>query len=58
MPTPVVLTRSSGPILLGYRSENVSETGEQDWHRLPAHRDEDQVKLDVDRSFVYYPEGQ
>lgn len=27
-------------------------------HRLPRHRDEDQVQLDVNRSFVYYPNGQ
>lgn len=26
-----------------------------DWNSLPRHRDEDQVQLDVDRSFVYYP---
>ncbi|EPS43475.1 hypothetical protein H072_2540 [Dactylellina haptotyla CBS 200.50] len=25
--------------------------------KLPAHRDEDQVELDVNRSFVYYPTG-
>ncbi|RYO75483.1 hypothetical protein DL766_002570 [Monosporascus sp. MC13-8B] len=25
------------------------------WRNLPRHPDEDQVKLDVDRSFVYYP---
>ncbi|KAI0161770.1 rab-GTPase-TBC domain-containing protein [Hypoxylon sp. FL1284] len=49
------------PILLGCR---VDEDGEQkdekrekpdSWRDLPRHRDEDQVKLDVDRSFVYYP---
>jgi hypothetical protein len=27
------------------------------WRELPPHRDEEQVKLDVDRSFVYYPNG-
>ncbi|XXG99281.1 eukaryotic translation initiation factor 5B [Hypoxylon texense] len=48
------------PILLGCR---VDERGEQkeeasdSWTGLPRHRDEDQVKLDVDRSFVYYPSG-
>lgn len=26
-----------------------------DWRDLPRHRDEDQVKLDVNRSFIYYP---
>ncbi|KAI0459572.1 rab-GTPase-TBC domain-containing protein [Xylaria acuta] len=25
------------------------------WRHLPRHRDEEQVKLDIDRSFVYYP---
>lgn len=28
------------------------------WKDLPSHRDEDQVRLDVDRSFVYYPQNQ
>ncbi|KOS21478.1 GTPase-activating protein gyp10 [Escovopsis weberi] len=27
-----------------------------DWRRLPRHRDEDQVQLDVNRSFVNYPD--
>jgi TBC1 domain family member 20 len=29
-----------------------------DWKSLPPHRDEEQVKLDVNRSFVYYPSGE
>ncbi|KAI0478995.1 rab-GTPase-TBC domain-containing protein [Xylariaceae sp. FL0804] len=29
---------------------------EDSWRDLPRHRDEDQVKLDVHRSFVYYPD--
>lgn len=47
------------PVLLGCRVDD--ERGEQkeeasdSWTGLPRHRDEDQVKLDVDRSFVYYP---
>ncbi|KAI0132774.1 GTPase-activating protein gyp10 [Xylariales sp. AK1849] len=28
------------------------------WRELPRHRDEDQVRLDVDRSFIYYPHHQ
>ncbi|KAK9424964.1 putative Rab-GAP TBC domain-containing protein [Seiridium unicorne] len=28
------------------------------WTELPRHRDEDQVRLDVDRSFIYYPNDQ
>ena len=26
------------------------------WEELPRHRDEDQVQLDVNRAFVYYPD--
>ncbi|KAI1800504.1 rab-GTPase-TBC domain-containing protein [Daldinia bambusicola] len=45
------------PILLGV---HVDQHGEQDetsdsWATLKEHRDEGQVKLDVNRSFVYYP---
>ncbi|KAL6858488.1 rab-GTPase-TBC domain-containing protein [Trichoderma novae-zelandiae] len=29
-----------------------------DWKDLPRHRDEDQVQLDVNRSFVHYPSDQ
>ncbi|UKZ46917.1 hypothetical protein TrVGV298_001128 [Trichoderma virens] len=29
-----------------------------DWKELPRHRDEDQVQLDVNRSFVHYPSDQ
>lgn len=29
----------------------------QPWQDLPHHKDEDQVRLDVNRSFVYYPKG-
>ncbi|KAK6346857.1 hypothetical protein TWF696_006962 [Orbilia brochopaga] len=31
--------------------------GRRPYTELPAHRDEEQVQLDVDRSFVYYPSG-
>lgn len=31
--------------------------GDCSWEKLPRHRDEEQVQLDVDRSFVYYPTG-
>lgn len=30
---------------------------DRSWERLPRHRDEEQVQLDVDRAFVYYPRG-
>lgn len=29
-----------------------------DWDGLKPHTDEDQVQLDVHRSFVYYPKGE
>lgn len=46
-----------GPILLQ------SNRGRQHdvlapWDELPSHPDEDQIQLDVNRSFVYYPSGQ
>lgn len=31
--------------------------GRTPYTELPPHRDEDQVQLDVNRSFVYYPSG-
>jgi len=35
------------------------ETEEREsWKGLPKHRDEDQVQLDVNRSFIYYPNDQ
>ncbi|KAI1476316.1 rab-GTPase-TBC domain-containing protein [Daldinia eschscholtzii] len=45
------------PILLGV---HIDQHGEREktsdsWGKLEQHRDEGQVKLDVDRSFVYYP---
>lgn len=51
---------SPGPLLLGYLyndSDIKQETGNDRWKSLPKHRDEDQVRLDVDRSFIYYPNG-
>lgn len=48
---------SAGPILLGYDSEKEELKGDQpDWKALPRHGDEDQIKLDVNRSFIYYPQ--
>ncbi|KAH6899043.1 rab-GTPase-TBC domain-containing protein [Thelonectria olida] len=40
--------------------EHVGDSGKPpvdplDWKDLPRHRDEDQVQLDVNRSFIYYP---
>lgn len=52
------LRRNAWPILLGCvsRDQDADQRAmTQDWTKLPEHRDEGQVKLDVDRSFVYYP---
>ena len=44
-----------GPILLHCADkEEATSTASKE---LSHHRDEAQVQLDVDRSFVYYPEG-
>lgn len=53
--------RSAWPVLLGCthhaaHTQKISDW--TDWTTLPRHRDEDQVKLDVDRAFVYYPSRQ
>lgn len=45
-----------GPILLG--CEDAEEHEIVDWTTLKQHRDEEQVQLDVNRSFVYYPESE
>ncbi len=48
--------RFQGPLLLGYRSKESEPTGSaRSWKGLPNHKDEDQVELDVNRSFIYYP---
>jgi len=47
---------SVGPILLGCAEYNEKiDKVTSDWRDLPWHSDEDQVKLDVNRSFIYYP---
>lgn len=40
---------------MGGKMEVKNET---DWHTLQPHSDEDQVRLDVDRSFIYYPNSE
>ncbi|KAG5517991.1 hypothetical protein PMAC_000446 [Pneumocystis sp. 'macacae'] len=35
--------------------ENETLNHQTHWKLLPAHKDENQVQLDVDRSFIYYP---
>ncbi|MCJ1408449.1 hypothetical protein MMC19_002524 [Ptychographa xylographoides] len=54
--SPWSLTNLAGPRLLGSDVRPAKpESGVLDWRMLPRHRDEDQVKLDVNRSFIYYP---
>lgn len=45
-----------GPLLLGFDPKKVLEDPSRTaWGDLPRHRDEDQVRLDVERAFVNYP---
>ncbi|GES61554.1 TBC domain protein [Aspergillus terreus] len=46
------IRQKAWPILLQSDQEQVSFAG---WDNLPPHADEDQIQLDVNRSFVYYP---
>ncbi|KAF1976559.1 hypothetical protein BU23DRAFT_578482 [Bimuria novae-zelandiae CBS 107.79] len=46
------LRRAAWPILLGCAP---SKQEQLPWRELPAHDDEGQVALDVNRAFVYYP---
>ncbi|KAL8725722.1 MAG: hypothetical protein Q9166_007172 [cf. Caloplaca sp. 2 TL-2023] len=51
--------RKAWPILLGYiPSKRIKSTESARWQDLPRHKDEDQVRLDVDRSFIYYPKNE
>ncbi|KAH8659088.1 rab-GTPase-TBC domain-containing protein [Tricladium varicosporioides] len=54
--------RQAWPLLLGNLScDDGANSKEEDgtgWRGLPRHPDEDQVQLDVNRSFIYYPEDQ
>ncbi|KAK1594430.1 GTPase-activating protein gyp10 [Colletotrichum navitas] len=59
------LRRKAWPILLGptdgESSEDTVATEQEDkssWKDLPRHRDEEQVALDVNRAFIYYPNHQ
>lgn len=51
------LRRRAWPVLLGYAVAKKSglPTQADTWKSLAEHRDEAQVRLDVDRAFVYYP---
>lgn len=60
MSSPYVswLTLHSGPLLLGYNGrQSTTCISRSSWRDLPTHRDEGQVELDVNRSFVYYPKS-
>ncbi|KAH6673709.1 rab-GTPase-TBC domain-containing protein, partial [Halenospora varia] len=53
--------RQAWPLLLGnlsYDDDAKSKGDDDSWRELPRHSDEDQVQLDVNRSFIYYPEDQ
>ncbi|KAH8804809.1 rab-GTPase-TBC domain-containing protein [Xylogone sp. PMI_703] len=55
------LRREAWPLLLGcseFTSDLESEKDINSWRDLPEHRDEGQVQLDVERSFIYYPDDQ
>ncbi|KAL2200395.1 rab-GTPase-TBC domain-containing protein [Corynascus similis CBS 632.67] len=58
------IRQQAWPILLGVspnhdKSEsNLDGTASASWETLPRHKDEDQVQLDVNRAFIYYPEHQ
>ncbi|ETI28193.1 hypothetical protein G647_00642 [Cladophialophora carrionii CBS 160.54] len=57
------LRRKAWPLLLGFAPEDsrpVEQTraNQEHWRTLPRHPDEDQVQLDVDRAFVYYPKDE
>ncbi|KAI7711476.1 hypothetical protein KC353_g8964, partial [Hortaea werneckii] len=49
--------RTAWPILLGCDHAQQQAPDAKEWTSLPQHRDEDQVQLDVNRSFVYYPKS-
>jgi hypothetical protein len=46
------LRRTAWPLLLACEATDEDTTP---WQHLPAHREEGQVGLDVNRAFVYYP---
>ncbi|TDZ65174.1 GTPase-activating protein gyp10 [Colletotrichum trifolii] len=59
------LRQKAWPILLGLGNGgdtgDVAESSREEkpsWKDLPRHKDEDQVQLDVNRAFIYYPNHQ
>ena len=57
-PGQLLLIYTQGPILLGCNDAALSASDDESWKDLPQHRDEEQVELDVNRAFVYYPNGE
>ncbi|KAJ4364384.1 GTPase-activating protein gyp8 [Neocucurbitaria cava] len=51
------LRRTAWPLLLGC-ADHDRDTQKVPWTELPAHKDEHQVGLDVNRAFVYYPKNE
>ncbi|EEH16352.1 hypothetical protein PABG_06439 [Paracoccidioides brasiliensis Pb03] len=51
------LRQAAWPVLLGY-DPSTDHPAASEWTSLPVHCDEEQVKLDVNRSFVHYPNCQ
>ncbi|KAK4231289.1 rab-GTPase-TBC domain-containing protein [Podospora fimiseda] len=49
------IRQEAWPILLGLPPDKSEDNPEDSWKSLPPHKDEDQVQLDVNRAFVYYP---
>lgn len=47
---------NTGPLLLGC-ADHDRDAQKVPWTELPAHKDEHQVGLDVNRAFVYYPKN-
>ncbi|KAL8716535.1 MAG: hypothetical protein Q9225_006140 [Loekoesia sp. 1 TL-2023] len=51
--------RKAWPILLAYIPSSGSDAVDRvAWHNLSRHKDEHQVRLDVERSFIYYPKNE
>ncbi|KAK4156230.1 rab-GTPase-TBC domain-containing protein [Chaetomidium leptoderma] len=59
------IRQQAWPILLGIPPSHDKTESDLDgaatapsWEALPHHKDEDQVQLDVNRAFIYYPDNQ
>ncbi|KAK3688140.1 rab-GTPase-TBC domain-containing protein [Podospora appendiculata] len=52
------IRQQAWPVLLGLHTGNGETAHDASWKELPRHADEDQVQLDVNRAFIYYPNHQ